>query len=220
MNVLRGLWWVVKLEVLLYAALLRWVARRPHVPDGAVAWGYSRLATPVIALWIFASALEVPLVHVITPWPAVRIALLVLSVWGLVWMVGMLASIKVYPHLVTPDGLRVRYGKFFDLTVPWSAVASVRLDERDLPGIRFVQPLATDDGVDLQLGTGGRTNVSVSLSRPVPHRYRFEPMSVTAVTFWVDEPREFVAAARRQLSAPTGSTGTSSSGSQPGGRNR
>jgi hypothetical protein len=87
--------------VRLYVALARWVARRPDVPAGAVPHGYDRTVTPVMWLWIFASAAELPLVHVLIPWEAVRITALVLGAWSLVWMVGLLASLKVYPHLLT-----------------------------------------------------------------------------------------------------------------------
>ena len=35
--------------------------------------------------------------HFLIPWEAVRIALLAVSVWGLVWMIGLLASLNVHP---------------------------------------------------------------------------------------------------------------------------
>ena len=101
---LRWVWgWVVfavRFEVALYVALTRWLLRRADVPAGATPWGYARLVGPVLWLWIFGSATEVVVVHVITPWAGVRLALLVVGIWGLVWMLGLLASYRVYPHLV------------------------------------------------------------------------------------------------------------------------
>lgn len=190
---------VVRLELDLYVALARWVLRRPGAPAGTSPWGYSRLVTPVMALWIFASAMEIPLVHVLTPWEPVRIALLVVSAWGLVWMLSLLASLRVYPHLVDERGLRVRFGTFADVVLPWEAISAILKDERDVTGIRFVRPLETDAGVDLQLVVNGRTNVHVALSRPVSVPYRGRRLEVDAVTFWVDEPRDFIAAVRREL---------------------
>ena len=64
----RLAWRALRLEVTLYWALLRWVTRRSSVPAGTTPVGYARLTAPVMALWIFASALEVPLVHVLVPW--------------------------------------------------------------------------------------------------------------------------------------------------------
>ena len=70
----------VMFELRLYRSLLRWFARRPAVPGGDVEpFTYAKTVTPVMWLWIFASAAELPLVHVLIPWEAVRIALLVVG---------------------------------------------------------------------------------------------------------------------------------------------
>lgn len=194
---MRTVWRFVKLEFQLYAALVRWVARRRHVPAGAAAWGYSRLVTPVMWLWIFGSALELPLVHVLVPWEPLRLALLGLGVWGLVWMIGLLASLKVYPHLTGDGGLRLRYGKLADLTVPWAAVESVRVVDIDEEwSLRTLRPQQTDDGVDLHVPVGDRANVQVRLREPTEVRTHKGPMTITALTFWADEPKDFAAHAR------------------------
>ncbi len=188
----------IRFEIDLYVALARWVARRPSVPAGATPWGYGRQVTPVMWLWIFASALEVPLVHVLTPWEPLRLALLVLSVWGLVWMVGLLASFRVYPHLTDDDGVRVRLGKRADVAVPWDLVAAATMVDRDLPSsMRTFQPLDTDAGTDLQIGVSGRANVHLALTTPLTVTVKGSPVEVTAVTFLVDDPKEYVARARQ-----------------------
>lgn len=199
---MRQVWRLVRFELDLYVALARWALRRPAIPSGTRAWGYSRMATPVMALWIFASALELPLVHVLTPWHGVRIVLLVLGVWGLVWMVGMLASLRVYPHLTDDAGLRIRHGKRADVAVGWEEVAAVTPVDRDLPSsIRTFQPLSTDAGTDLQIGVSARANVHVDLKEPRSVETPNGPLTVTSLTFLVDEPGEFVAEARGYLKA-------------------
>lgn len=200
------LWgWIVvgvRFEINLYVALGRWLLRRPAVPVGATPWGYARLVTPVIWLWIFGSAVEVVVVHVVTPWLAVRLVLLAVGVWGLLWMVGLLASYRVYPHLVDGDGLRVRHGKRADVRVPWERVARVTTVDRDLPSsVRTFQPRPVDGvdgegGVDLQIGVSGRANVHLVLTEPMTVPVSGEPLAVTALTFLVDDPREFVAQVR------------------------
>ena len=77
---------LVDLEVTVWVSLARWVTRRPDVPAGARPVGYSRLVTPVLCLWIFASAAEIPLVHVLVPWEWLRLSLLVVGVWGVLWL--------------------------------------------------------------------------------------------------------------------------------------
>ncbi len=45
-----------------------------------------------MAAFIFVSVLELVVVHLLLPWETVRLIADVLSIWGLVWMVGFLAS--------------------------------------------------------------------------------------------------------------------------------
>lgn len=194
---------LVVVEVRLYVALGRWVARRPAVPAGTTAWGYSRLVTPVMWLWIFGSACELPLAHVLVPWPGVRLVLLVLGIWGLVWMIGMLASLKVYPHLVGDDALTVRYGVFAELRVPWSALASVRYDDRDVEGfVRVLRPRETAAGTEVMVPVNDRVNVLLELAVPLAVRTSRGEVQAVALGIWADEPRELVAALRAGVGAP------------------
>jgi hypothetical protein len=83
-------------------------------------------------LWIFGSTVEVVVVevvlrHIDQPWAAaVRVPLLVLGIWGVAWMLGMLASLRVRPHLLTDTELRARSGARTWLVVPLAAVESTR----------------------------------------------------------------------------------------------
>lgn len=183
-------------EVAMYRNLFRWVLRRPAVPVGAEPVGYAQAVTPVMWLWIFASAAELPLVHVLVPWEGVRIAALVLGVWGLVWMLGALAGLRIYPHLLTADALRVRNGALTELVIPWEAVAAARKVDLDLPSsVWTLQPEETPGGTHLRVGVSGRANVTVELREPLLVRpTRSRELTVVRVSFWVDEPREVVRA--------------------------
>jgi hypothetical protein len=198
----RLAWWAVRLEVSLYGALLRWVTRRPAVPTGTTAVSYGQLVAPMMGLWIFASALEVPLVHVLTPWESVRIVLLVVSIWGLLWMVGMYAAIRTYPHVVDEDGMLVRYATTVDVRLPWTAVREVHVDERTLPStIRNLQRSGSGDARELHVAVSGRTNVTAELTGPTTLRTSSGEETVVSVSFFVDEPREFVRQLRGRLGA-------------------
>lgn len=196
----------VLFELRLYRSLYRWVTRRPVVPSPDVeAVGYSRTVTPVMLLWIFGSAVEMVIVHLIVPWPVVRIILLVVSVWGLVWMVGFLASLKVYPHLVSDSTLWVRHGATVDIAIPWDAVATVVHHRRDLPSsMRTIQLRETNaGGTDLQIGVSGEVNVHIVLERPLTVPTPKGDQVITELSFLVDEPKEFVANTRRLAVNPT-----------------
>ncbi len=189
----RRAWRLVRLEVTLYVALGRWLARRPAVPSGAEPVGYAQLVGPVMGLWIFASAAEIPLVHVLVPWEAAQLPLLVVSVWGLAWMLGMYAALRIYPHLVTDDGLRLRYATWVDVALPWSVISDLHAEERELPStIRILQRTDGPEGTALHVAVSARTNVTAVLDRPTTVRTAKGALEVVTISFWVDDPRAFV----------------------------
>lgn len=202
---LQRLWGLARhavvFELRLYRSLLRWLARRPdHGGPSDEPVGYARTVTPVMWLWILASAAELPLVHVLVPWDGVRIALLVVGVWGLVWMVGLLASLYVYPHLLGPDRLRVRYGASHDIALPWDAVATVATKHQDLDStVWTLQPEETDQGTHLRVGVSGRVNVHLRLHRPTTVSTAKGDLEIVRLSFFADDPREVVARARTRL---------------------
>lgn len=180
------------LELALYRSLARWVARHPDVPAGAVAIGYSRLVVPVMWLWIFASGAEVVVVEVVlrtvdAGWAhGLRLPLLVIGVWGLLWMVGLLASYRVHPHLLLPDRVRIRVGARTWAEVRYDALVAVRPVEHALPGtIRATHR----DGDLFLIGVSGRTNLELVLEPGTTIATSKGPQRVDRVGFWVDEPR-------------------------------
>lgn len=183
------------------------MTRRTHVPGRDLEpFGYAQAVTPVMWLWIFASAIEIPFFHMLIPWDTVRIIGLVVSAWGLIWMVGLLASLRVYPHLLGDSALRVRHGASVDITVPWDAIATIRAERRDLPSdIWTLQPRETENGTDLQVGVSGQVNVHAVLRHPMTVSTPKGDREITAISFLTDDPRAFVARARQNLT--TGVTG-------------
>lgn len=166
--------------------------------------GYAQLTTPVILLWIFGSGVEVVVVHVLLPWDSLRTAALVVGLWGLIWMIGLLASLRAYPHLLAPSYLRVRQGPRVDLRVPWDAVETVVPRRRDLPSkLKAVQLQEADGQTDLHVPVSGETNVSLVLRRPLTFRTPGGEVTADRVSLLVDDPKSFVAQARQRLGATT-----------------
>lgn len=185
-------------ELNMYKSLLRWMLRRPSIPAGYEPVGYAQLATPMMGLWIFGSALELPLVHVLVPWHGLRITLLVIGVWGLLWMLGALAGLRNYPHLLGHDTLRVRNGATHDIAVPWEAIAQVTTLDRSLPSSMWVlQPQETEAGTHLNVAVSGRVNLHLALRNQLRLRARKGDMLVTGLSLWVDEPRAVARRIRR-----------------------
>lgn len=180
------------LELALYRSLGRWIARRPDVPSGSTPITYAQLVGPMLWLWIFGSATEVVVVEVLlrqsdAAWAAaIRTPLLVLGIWGVLWMLGMLASYRVRPHLLTGDRLRIRNGARTWVDVPLAAVAGTRADEHELPGV--IKALHFEDGL-LLVGVSSRTNLELTLTGPtVLHTSKGEIVA-DRVGLWVDDPR-------------------------------
>lgn len=204
-RVLALAWKALRLEITLYRALGRWLVRRPEVPAGTEPIGYSRLVAPMLWLWIFGSAVEVVVLDVVLSrwWTPLRIPLLVVGVWGLVWMLGMLAAYRVRPHLLGEETLQVRDGIHARVDVPLDRIASVRTVDHELPGLlRSVHVEGEGDGATLLVGVGSRTNLELVLTWPTTLQTPHGPSTVARVGLWVDEPREVAEVLRRRRSAP------------------
>jgi hypothetical protein len=192
------------LELALYRSLARWCARRPDVPAGATAIGYAQLVGPMLWLWIFGCATEVVVVEVVlrqvtARWAEVlQLPLLVIGVWGLVWMLGLMAAYRVRPHLLTPDRLRIRNGARTWVEVPLEAVETAQAAEHELPGT--IRSVHHQDSL-LLVGVGSRTNLQLVLSRPTVLRTSKGETTADRVGLWVDEPRAVAETLRTRTAA-------------------
>jgi hypothetical protein len=192
------LWRVLRYELVMWRSLYRWVFRRPGPPGQP--FSYVGAITAVLWAFIVVSAIEVPAVHFLVPWPEVRPVLLFAGIYGVLWMVGMLASYRVHPHTVDDDGLHLRHGGTVHLVVPWDAVAEVRIRRRPYEGARSLR--VSGEGPDrvLEMVIGGQTMVDVVLSRPLPLlAFRGDPEPVSEVRLFADDEKALAARLRAGL---------------------
>lgn len=197
-------WEALLLELALYRSLARWVTRRPDIPSGATPLGYARLVGPMLWLWIFGSATEVVVVELVLQsieagWAeAIRLPLLVVGTWGVLWMLGMLAAYRVRPHLLIDDHLRIRSGARTWVSVPLDSVGSLRTAEHQLPGV--IKAVHQDDGL-LLVGVSSRTNLELTLTGPTVLSTFKGEMTADTVGLWVDEPRTVTGHIKPRISA-------------------
>jgi hypothetical protein len=201
---------VVAYEIAMWRGLYRWITRRPlELAPGDVAFAHAGPVKPIIGVFIGLSAIEIPIFDLVisrlVPWPEVRHAALFAGVYGLVWMIGLLAVLLTTPHLVGDAGLRIRNNISVDVTIPWDAVESVSHRYRSLPSSRAVQTERVGDRVVVNLGTGSQTSVDVTLRRPLTLRHRKLPTDpVHEIRFYADDPKALVAQARAHFAVDQG----------------
>ncbi|MEU2702582.1 MULTISPECIES: PH domain-containing protein [Micromonospora] len=190
----------------MWRSLTRWILRRPYpVAPGAGTYAYVGGVQPILLAFIALSTIEIPILDVIlrhtVDQPTVRHAAIALGVWGVLWMIGLLAALRIHPHVVDDAGLRVRNGTSVDVTIPWSAVARVAVRRRSLPSSRAVQYDADDPAV-LNLGVGSQTAVDVVLRESLSVRLPNGPSKpVREIRLYADDPTALAEHARRHLPA-------------------
>lgn len=203
-RLLQICWDALLFELALYRSLGRWIVRRPDVPAGSTALGYAELVGPMLWLWIFGSATEAVVVEVLlrqtdAGWAAsIRLPVLVLGIWGVLWMVGMLASYRVRPHLLTEERLRIRSGARTWVDVRLADVAGTRSESHDLPGV--IKAVHLDDSL-LLVGVSSRTNLELTLTGPTVLHTSKGALTADRVGLWVDEPRQVVALLRDRIAS-------------------
>ncbi|WP_457099179.1 hypothetical protein [Microbacterium sp. P5_E9] len=198
------LWRAVLMELRVYANIGRAIVRRPALPVGASGFGYHRPVLTILLVFIGLSAIEIPIIDLIAQrWPAARVGLLILGIWGVTWMVGLLCAYLMRPHTVGPDGIRARQGLEIDIPLAWDDVASVArklvIDAPKAPRI------ADTEGVRiLSLRMQNETNVEILLERPTEvrlpgHAPKGGAQVVEAVRLWTDDLDGFMAAVREHM---------------------
>ncbi|MEU4481640.1 hypothetical protein AB0F68_26785 [Micromonospora sp. NPDC023966] len=190
----------------MWRSLARWLLRRPYrMAPGAETFGYAGVVQPILGVFIALSTIEIPVLDLIlrhtVDWPTVRQVAIGLGVWGVLWMVGLLASLRIHPHVVDDTGLRIRNGVSLDVLIPWSAVTRVEAHYRSLPSSRAVQYDPEDPAV-LNLGVGSQTAVDVVLREPLSVRLPKGPSEpVREIRLYADDPKALVTRARRHVPA-------------------
>ena len=192
------------LEFSIYASIGRFVSRRPAIPRGAAGFSFHKPVLTILIIFIVLSAVEIPIIDLIVHrWPPVRIAFLILGIWGLTWMFGLLCAYLMRPHTVGPDGVRVRHGLETDVALSWDDIASVarnlRVDEPKSPKID-----ETDASRTLLLRIANETDIEIELERPTLVRLpgggaTGGEQTITAVRVWVDDPKAFMDEVRKYL---------------------
>jgi hypothetical protein len=175
---------VLKQEIRVFESLARKIRRRPDIPAGATAVQYGAAMRPLLWCMIIVSIIEVAVVELIVPWATLRWILVVLGIYGLIWVLGFAASLSVSPHTVSSAALRLRFGFFADITIPAEMLASACKNVSS--GHRRTVEHTNDE---LAVAVMGYTDVAVTLTEPIVVDLGRKGMAeVSRVRFQADDP--------------------------------
>lgn len=201
----------VRMELRIYESLWRAVARRPKIDAGAAGFAYHRPVLTILIIFMALSAVEIPIIDaVVHRWTPVRIAFLVLGIWGLTWMIGLLCAYFTRPHTVGDDGILLREGLEIEIPVGWEEFGAIRYAPLTQESI---DPTSTDkpgrvfeyEGERVcAIWVGSETNLAVEFEAPVeivlPGRHpKGGSHTVDALRFWADDHEALLAEVRRRL---------------------
>ncbi|GAB3569873.1 hypothetical protein GCM10027445_22360 [Amycolatopsis endophytica] len=172
--------------------------RKALAPD-AVAVPYSRAQRPLLVVFAVLTVVEGLLFALVGFGVTVHVVLGVVEVYSLALLLGLLSSVTVYPHSVSPLEVRVRYAALLDVAVPAAAISAVRVRQEDHSG-RPVIDLA--DGT-FAAALSWQTNVALELDRPITvTRPLGRTGRASVVRFYADGPRAATAAIRSAVARP------------------
>ncbi len=178
--------------MVLRMALTGWRAR-PDVPVGAQPFAYHRYLAPMMGVLLALQAIEIGVLDVVLRLWSPRIAnvLMELGIVALLYLVGVIHSLRLRPILLTDDGLRVRSGVLAEQCVPYADIAELSPE---------VSATEVKSATTRNMALLAWPNVVVRLARPIGRKplLRARP-AIQAIAFRVDDPAAFIAALSTRL---------------------
>jgi hypothetical protein len=138
----------------------------------------------------------------LAPWPWLSPVLIIVSVYAAVWIIGIYASLRAFPHLVTEQGLLLRYGVLGEAWIPWRELDQVVKEAVVSPG--GMDGLSTNGGI-ATLAVGGRTAVTIhrrSLGKV--KGFLRETAGISQIRIAADDPDAFLTAITAAMSHGAG----------------
>ncbi|MEU7800960.1 hypothetical protein AB0B10_16990 [Micromonospora arborensis] len=189
-------------EAAMWRSLYLWARRRPlPLAPGDEPFGYLGVVKPILGIFIGLSVVEIPIFDVVVthvvPWRPARWIVLGLGIWGLLWMIGLFASMTIHPHVVGDRGLRVRLSSGIDIWIPWTDVEALRKRYRSLPSSKSVQVEQEGDRRVVSIAVGSQTSIDVLLRRPLAFNLsKTGSTPMDELRFYADDPDGLLRSAR------------------------
>jgi len=164
-----------------YYALRGW-RTKPHIPESSRAFFFQEQSEKAFLLGAvgLASVFEIVPVHLLVHrWSGLAAWILSgISLYGMVWLLGLSRSLLLRPTVVEPDSLTIRYGLIAQLEVPREAISSVERVTRSTPCVLTLPRKATP-------------NVELTFTRPLKLQRVFGSRMVSRIALSVENEGEF-----------------------------
>jgi hypothetical protein len=182
-------------EPKLWVAVLIWTSGRPPRDSRSFQYAGSsnlRLVSAVVLGLILLEGVGGGLLARLAPWPWLSPVLIIISVYAAIWIIGIYASLRAFPHLVAEQGLLLRYGVLGEAWIPWREVDGVVKERVVSPG--GIDGLSTKGGI-ATLAVGGRTTVTIRRRTPGKVKgFLRETGDISQIRIAVDDSDGFLAA--------------------------
>jgi len=182
-------------EPKLWAAIFLWLSGRSRRDPRSFHYSASSslgLVSVVVLGLILLEGVGGGLLARLAPWPWLSPVLIIIAAYATVWIIGIYASLRAFPHLVTERGLLLRYGVLGEAWIPWREVVQVVKETLVSPG--GMDGLSTRGGIAM-LAVGGKTAVTIRRRSPGPVKgFLRETAGISQVRVAADDPDAFLAA--------------------------
>lgn len=189
---------IARAELWVLSDLVLLLRRCQQVPPGAPVLSATTGLWWLPTAFTCATAIEIIALELLLPWPLVRLIVLVLSLYGVVWLWGVTAAKWVWPHYIDPDTGVVCLRDGRTTSVVLDLTDGVQVTRRRDFSATHTQLLDNQ----LILGSGQGSNLHIALRHPHPVAVArgpwFAPRQDTAssIALWVDDPAACLAAMR------------------------
>jgi hypothetical protein len=182
-------------EPKIWAAIFLWISGRsqrdPRRFHYSAASGLGIVSAVVLGLVIL-EGVFVSVLARLAHWPWLSPVLIAISAYAAVWIIGIYASLRALPHLVTEGGLLIRYGALGEAWIPWQEVDQVVRQTVTSPG--GMDGLFNLDGV-ATFAVGGKTTLTIHRRSPgVVKGFLRSTDGVTQIRVAADDPEALLAA--------------------------
>lgn len=166
-------------------ALLRWNAPA-DIPAGSRAFFYHQYLVPMLIVFLVLQLIELVVVHFLVSLWSEKAALVLsaISIWGVIYIVALIKSLRINPVLLSDVGIRIRAGNVIDKFILFEAIGTIETS---------VSSEQAKDKTTLNAAIFSHPNIILKLKQPISRRTFFGKTSkVQAIALKLDEPSEFL----------------------------